>query len=74
MRASSSGPGSLSLERRSPLGRLDTGIAGGDDRTDVEHMIWPVAALAVGLLGFLVVYGSIVQSRLASSQDAREPS
>jgi len=39
----------------------------------VSTMIWPVAALAVGLLGFLVVYGSIVQSRLASSEDTREP-
>jgi hypothetical protein len=37
-------------------------------------MIWPVAALAVGLLGFVFVYGSIVQSRLASSEDARKPS
>jgi hypothetical protein len=74
MRASSSGSGSLSLERRSTLGRLDAGIARERARADAEDMIWPVAALAVGLLGFLVVYGSIVQSRLASSQDAREPS
>jgi hypothetical protein len=27
-------------------------------------MIWPVAALAVFVLGFVVVYGSLVQSRL----------
>jgi len=27
-------------------------------------MIWPVAALAVLLLGFVVVYGSRLQSRL----------
>ena len=27
-------------------------------------MIWPVAALAVFLLGFVVVYGSRLQSRL----------
>jgi hypothetical protein len=52
-------------------GRLDTGIALEDDRPDAEQMIWPVAALAVGLLGFVVVYGSIVQSRLASSRDGR---
>jgi hypothetical protein len=26
-------------------------------------MIWPVAALAVFLLGFVVVYGSVLQSR-----------
>jgi hypothetical protein len=27
-------------------------------------MIWPVAALAVFLLGFVVVYGSVLQARL----------
>jgi hypothetical protein len=27
-------------------------------------MLWPVAALAALLLGFVFVYGSIVQSRL----------
>jgi len=27
-------------------------------------MIWPVAALAVSLLGFVVVYGSRLQARL----------
>ena len=27
-------------------------------------MIWPVAALAVFLLGFVVVYGSVLQSRV----------
>jgi hypothetical protein len=26
-------------------------------------MIWPVAALAVFLLGFVVVYGSVLQAR-----------
>ena len=26
-------------------------------------MIWPVAALAVFLLGFVVVYGSVMQAR-----------
>jgi len=35
-------------------------------------MIWPVAALAVDLLGFVFAYGSVVQSRLASSRDGRE--
>ena len=29
-------------------------------------MIWPVAALAVVLLGFVVVYGSVLQSRLGA--------
>src|SRR5262249_54789769 len=33
-------------------------------RADRRHMIWPVAALAVLLLGFVVVYGSAVQARL----------
>jgi hypothetical protein len=27
-------------------------------------MIWPVAALAVFLLGFVVVYGSVLQARI----------
>lgn len=31
---------------------------------DTHRMIWPVAALAVFVLGFVVVYGSLVQSRL----------
>jgi hypothetical protein len=26
-------------------------------------MIWPVAALAIFLLGFVVVYGSVLQAR-----------
>jgi hypothetical protein len=29
-------------------------------------MIWPVAALAVFLLGFAVVYGSVLQARIES--------
>jgi hypothetical protein len=29
-------------------------------------MVWPVAALAVLMLGFVVAYGSVVQSRLES--------
>jgi hypothetical protein len=29
-------------------------------------MIWPVAALAVFLLGFVVVYGSVLQARVAA--------
>jgi hypothetical protein len=32
-------------------------------RADMQRMIWPVAALAVFFLGFVVVYGSILQSR-----------
>ena len=30
----------------------------------MSRMIWPVAALAVFLLGFVVVYGSRLQARL----------
>jgi hypothetical protein len=33
-------------------------------RADITRMIWPVAALAVFLLGFVVVYGSRLQARL----------
>jgi len=38
-------------------------------RVDRSDMIWPVAALAVLVLGFVVVYGSLVQARLEVSQD-----
>jgi hypothetical protein len=31
-------------------------------------MIWPVAALAVFLLGFVVAYGSVLQSRLGTTR------
>ena len=31
---------------------------------DIARMIWPVAALAVFVLGFVVVYGSVLQARL----------
>jgi hypothetical protein len=39
-------------------------------------MLWPVAALAGLLLGFVFVYGSIVQARLNAGvprSDASEP-
>jgi hypothetical protein len=35
-------------------------------------MFWPVAALAVFILGFAVVYGSVVQSRLEVRQDRKD--
>jgi hypothetical protein len=35
-------------------------------------MIWPVAALAVFLLGFVVVYGSRLQSRLEAGLTTRQ--
>ena len=33
---------------------------------DMSRMIWPVAALAVFLLGFVVVYGSVLQARIGA--------
>jgi hypothetical protein len=35
-------------------------------------MIWPAAALAVLLLGFVVVYGSVLQSRVDGTRDSTE--
>jgi hypothetical protein len=37
-------------------------------------MLWPVAALAALLLGFVLVYGSIVQSRLSTRAHRSETS
>ena len=34
-------------------------------------MVWPVAALAVFLLGFVVVYGSRLQARLETGAHRR---
>jgi hypothetical protein len=48
---------------RPRFGRPDEGIAGARQWADTQHMIWPVAALAVFLLGFVVVYGSVLQAR-----------
>lgn len=36
-------------------------------------MVWPVAALAVLLLAFVVVYGSVLQSRLEACSSRRAP-
>lgn len=37
-------------------------------------MVWPVAALAVLALGFVIAYGSVVQARLqAAFVDAADP-
>jgi len=33
---------------------------------DRHAMIWPVAALAIGLLAFVIGYGSVLQGRLAA--------
>lgn len=35
-------------------------------------MIWPAAALAVFLLGFVVLYGSTLQSRVEARAQARD--
>lgn len=36
-------------------------------RADSPPMIWPVAALAVFLLAFVIVYGSVLQARVAGN-------
>ncbi len=35
-------------------------------------MLWPVAALAVFAFGFVVVYGSVLQSRLDGKREPNE--
>jgi len=40
------------------------GIGRVGRRADDLGVIWPAAALAVFLLGFVVFYGSVLQSRL----------
>jgi hypothetical protein len=37
-------------------------------------MLWPVAALAVFVFGFVVVYGSVLQSRLDGTRKPYESS
>ena len=44
--------------------RFDRGINPDAVGADTCRMIWPVAALAFLLLGFVVVYGSRLQGRL----------
>jgi hypothetical protein len=43
------------------------------DGADTRHMFWPVAALAGVILGFAIVYGSIVEARVAAYREANEP-
>jgi uncharacterized membrane protein (DUF4010 family) len=50
---------------------LDAGIACRRRRADKQRMIWPVAALAIFLLGFVVVYGSVLQGRIAAGVATR---
>ena len=51
---------------------LVAGIAPELFGVDRSAMIWPVAALAVFLLGFAVVYGSVLQSRLETNEDPKD--
>ena len=51
---------------------LVTGIAVDGEAVDNRPMIWPVAALAVFVLGFIVVYGSLLQSRLKAGWDRHD--
>jgi hypothetical protein len=44
---------------------MERADAGADD----QRVIWPAAALAVLLLGFVVLYGSALQARLAIDAD-----
>ena len=45
---------------------LVEGMVRTPQHADTHPMIWPVAALAVFLLGFAVVYGSVLQARIES--------
>ena len=40
---------------------------------DSWPMMWPAAALAIFVLGFAVVYGSLVQYRLEAGRDRNDP-
>lgn len=44
--------------------------AGG---ADTRHMFWPFAALAGSILGFAIVYGSIVEARVAAYRGTKRP-
>ena len=43
-------------------------MSAGPVAVDAGGVIWPVAALAIGLLAFVITYGSVVQGRLASDK------
>jgi hypothetical protein len=51
---------------------LELGIAPSRARVDTSNMLWQVAALAVLLVGFVVVYGSVLQSRVDGTRDSTE--
>jgi hypothetical protein len=50
----------VATPRLVPIG----GFTPDGERADTRCMIWPAAALAVFLLGFVVVYGSRLQARV----------
>ena len=58
---------------RASLPRLVPGIVRTLAACDTRLMIWPVAALAVLVLGFLVTYGSVVQRRVEARTEHRGP-
>ena len=66
LREPTDAPGSLARPFRLVPGIVRT-LAAGDTRL----MIWPVAALAVLVLGFLVTYGSVVQRRVEARTEHR---
>ena len=54
-----------------PPAEFDRGITSDPTGADRTPMIWPVAALAGVLLGFVVVYGSVLQARVEASLAGR---
>ena len=48
-------------------------MSAGRAPADAEGVIWPVAALAIGLLAFVITYGSVLQARLARGAGSDEP-
>jgi hypothetical protein len=52
---------------------LDVGMVRSPQHADTPAMLWPVAALAVFLLGFVVVYGSVLQARIECGLAAGRP-
>jgi hypothetical protein len=52
---------------------LVVGMVRSPQHADTRPMLWPVAALAVFLLGFVVVYGSVLQARIECGLAAGRP-
>ena len=50
---------------------LVVGMVRSPQHADTRPMLWPVAALAVFLLGFVVVYGSVLQARTEGGMATR---